>query len=111
MTVSYNSLWHRDGRICHILRREYVQAEEDMNEKCIMQGEAWYLKWKRVGKWCWFVKKKLFREKECMCWGRRGQRQEKRVFKQKCLERAGSDWCSGCAYDGRMCVRHTAWNW
>lgn len=48
MTVSYNSLWHRDGRICHILRREYVQAEEDMNEKCIMQGEAWYLKWKRV---------------------------------------------------------------
>ena len=64
MTVSYNSLWHRDGRICHILRREYVQTEEDMNEKCIMQGEAWYLKWKRVEKWCWFVKKKLFREKD-----------------------------------------------
>ena len=78
MTVSYNSLWHRDGRICHILRREYVQAEEDMNEKCIMQGEAWYLKWKRVEKWCWFVKKKLFREKECMCWdeGGRDRRRE-----------------------------------
>ena len=55
MTVSYNSLWYRDGRICHILRREYVQTEEDMNEKCIMQGEAWYLKWKRVEKWSWFV--------------------------------------------------------
>ena len=66
MTVSYNSLWHRDGRICHILRREYVQTEEDMNEKCIMQGEAWYLKWKRVEKWSWFVKKELFREKECI---------------------------------------------
>ena len=78
MTVSYNSLWHRDGRICHILRREYVQTEEDMNEKCIMQGEAWYLKWKRVEKWCWFVKKKLFREKECMCWdeGGRDRRRE-----------------------------------
>ena len=73
MTVSYNSLWHRDGRICHILRREYVQAEEDMNEKCIMQGEAWYLKWKRVEKWCWFVKKKLFREKECMCCDKGGR--------------------------------------
>ena len=38
MTVSYNSLWHRDVRICPILRSEYVQTEEDMNEKCIMQG-------------------------------------------------------------------------
>lgn len=78
MTVSYNSLWHRDGRICHILRREYVQTGEDMNEKCIMQGEAWYLKWKRVEKWCWFVKKRLFREKECMCWdeGGRDRRRE-----------------------------------
>ena len=49
-----------------------------MNEKCIMQGEAWYLKWKRVEKWCWFVKKKLFREKECMCWdeGGRDRRRE-----------------------------------
>ena len=73
MTVSYNSLWHRDGRICHILRREYVQTEEDMNEKYIMQGEAWYLKWKRVEKWCWFVKKELFREKECMCWDEDGR--------------------------------------
>ena len=49
-----------------------------MNEKCIMQGEVWYLKWKRVEKWCWFVKKKLFREKECMCWdeGGRDRRRE-----------------------------------
>ena len=70
MTVSYNSLWHRDGRICHILRREYVQTEEDMNEKCIMQGEAWYLKWKRVenGVGC---EKKLFREKN-VCVGTKG---------------------------------------
>lgn len=82
MTVSYNSLWHRDGRICHILRREYVQTEEDMNEKCIMQGEAWYLKWKRVEKWCWFVKKKLFREKECMCWDE-GGRDRRRVYLNK----------------------------
>ena len=82
MTVSYNSLWHRDGRICHILRREYVQTEEDMNEKCIMQGEAWYLKWKRVEKWCWFVKKKLFREKGCMCWDE-GGRDRRRVYLNK----------------------------
>ena len=40
--------------------------------------EAWYLKWKRVEKWCWFVKKKLLRENECMCWdeGSRDRRRE-----------------------------------
>ena len=47
---------HRDGRICHILRREYVQTEEDMNKKCIAWDDARYLKWKRVEKW-WFRKK------------------------------------------------------
>lgn len=80
MTVSYNSLWHRDGRICHILRREYVQTEEDMNEKCIMQGGVVF-EMEACGKMVLVCEKEAVSGKRMYVLGQRGQRQEKRVFK------------------------------
>ena len=80
MTVSYNSLWHRDGRICHILRREDVQAAEDMNEKCIMQGGVVF-EMEACGKMVLVCEKEAVSGKRMYVLGQRGQRQEKRVFK------------------------------
>ena len=112
MTVSYNSLWYRDGRICHILRREYVQTEEDMNEKCIMQGEAWYLKWKRVEKMVLVCEKmKLFSGKRMYVLGRRGRDRRREYLNKNAWRGLAAIGVAVVLTMGRMCVRHTAWNW